>query len=165
MVLLIDEPETHLHPKWQRVIVPSLLRAVSARMESNDIETQVITATHSPLVLASLEPMFDEASDALFDLDLVVGDNGKAAVGLRHVAWRRRGDVSAWLTSEVFNLKSARSAKAEQVLDEATRAMSDPGFNMEQARTIDAALRQVLSDTDPFWIRWRFIGEQRGWLS
>jgi hypothetical protein len=33
IVLLVDEPETHLHPKWQRVILPAILEAGEALRE------------------------------------------------------------------------------------------------------------------------------------
>lgn len=29
---------------------------------------------------------------------------------------------------------------------------------------LDAELRRVLGDTDPFWGSWRYVGERRGWL-
>ncbi|HEX7602419.1 MAG TPA: AAA family ATPase, partial [Polyangiaceae bacterium] len=165
LVLLVDEPETHLHPKWQRLIVPALLRAVAVLMTSEGVEPQALVAAHSPLVLASLEPVFDETLDTLFDLDMGVDEGGGATVEVKRPVFRRRGDVGAWLTSEVFDLKSARSAPAEAAIDDATKALSDPTFDAARAQKIDASLRAVLGDTDPFWIRWRFVGEQRGWLS
>jgi len=47
-VILIDEIEAHLHPTWQRNVIP-LLRATFPRC-------QFIVSTHSPLVVASAEP-------------------------------------------------------------------------------------------------------------
>jgi len=76
----------------------------------------------------------------------------------------RLGDVSRWLTSDAFDLASARSAEAEKVLEAAAIALSDESFNAAQAKQIDAELRKVLGDTDPFWMRWRFVAEKKGWL-
>ncbi len=45
-ILLIDEIELHLHPKWQQTVVPRLRAAFP--------NTQIIVTTHSPLVLTSL---------------------------------------------------------------------------------------------------------------
>jgi len=28
---------------------------------------------------------------------------------------------------------------------------------------LDTILRQLLDDLDPFWVRWRYVAEQRGW--
>jgi hypothetical protein len=39
----------------------------------DDVEIQIIATTHSPLVMASLEPIFDPEKDAWFDLNLVDG--------------------------------------------------------------------------------------------
>jgi hypothetical protein len=47
-VVLIDEIEAHLHPTWQRNVVP-LLRATFPHC-------QFVVSTHSPLVVASAEP-------------------------------------------------------------------------------------------------------------
>jgi hypothetical protein len=65
---------------------------------------QLVAATHSPLILASAEPFFDEGRDAWFDLDLEY-ENGKAFAHLRRRDFVRRGDVSNWLASEAFDLK------------------------------------------------------------
>ena len=46
-ILLIDEPEVHLHPRLQLRLLPTLARLVPG--------AQIIAATHSPLVAASLQ--------------------------------------------------------------------------------------------------------------
>jgi predicted ATPase len=43
--VLVDEPENHLHPKLQREIIPSLLRAFPS--------VQFVVATHSPFVVTA----------------------------------------------------------------------------------------------------------------
>lgn len=47
-IVLIDEIDLHLHPKWQRRVVEDLKRAFPA--------LQFIVSTHSPFILQSLEP-------------------------------------------------------------------------------------------------------------
>jgi predicted ATP-binding protein involved in virulence len=46
-IVLIDEVELHLHPRWQRDILPWLLRAFP--------ECQFVVSTHSPQVLGEVE--------------------------------------------------------------------------------------------------------------
>ena len=46
-VLVIDEIDAHLHPSWQRRIIPTLLRHFP--------KLQIFCSTHSPLMLAGLE--------------------------------------------------------------------------------------------------------------
>lgn len=165
VIFLIDEVENHLHPRWQRRIFRALLEVMNALSESDGVKVQIIATTHSPLILASLEPLFDETQDALFDLDLVKGETDPTPhVEIHKLPWRKRGEAGNWATSEAIGLKSFRSLEAETVLEKANAAMNSPSFDATEARKLDAELRQLLSDTDPFWMRWRFIGEKQGWL-
>lgn len=158
VIFLVDEIEAHLHPRWQRLIMRSLLQVVQALGASVDV--QVVAATHSPLILASLEPEFDPEQDSIWTLDLVEGN-----VDLSQVEWRRRGDASSWLTSEAFDLPTARSVEAERALLEAQDFLSSEAEDPGRARELDRRLREILSDVDPFWVRWRFVGERKGWLA
>ncbi len=46
-ILLIDEIENHLHPSWQRRVIPALLKYFPG--------LQIFATTHSPFVIAGLE--------------------------------------------------------------------------------------------------------------
>ena len=120
---------------------------------------QVIATTHAPLVLASLEPIFDASVDALFTFDLDSHKDGRRVV-VEKATWRRYGDASDWLTSHAFDLKSARSREAEEAILTATRALDTPELSREQARDLFRALRATLGDTDPFWMEWRRIARR-----
>lgn len=48
-VLLIDEPENHLHPQWQRDLMASIF-GVFSKVKSKG---QIIVSTHSPLIVGS----------------------------------------------------------------------------------------------------------------
>jgi predicted ATPase len=63
LILILDEIESHLHPKWQRVILPALL-GVAERLKS-DLRIQILTATHSPLILPYLS-LFESTDFAPF---------------------------------------------------------------------------------------------------
>ena len=102
IILLIDEVEAHLHPKWQRTILPAIQSVVEKLQK--DVEVQILAATHSPLVLASLEPTFDEATDQLFSFNLDATKPAQKMVTFDPVPWAVHGDVVAWLTSDVFGL-------------------------------------------------------------
>jgi hypothetical protein len=162
VTFLIDEIEAHLHPKWQRVIVRSVLEVVNKLAPQANV--QLITGTHSPLVLASVETIFSEDKDAWFDLDLLKNAGNSKEVVLTKRPFIRRGDVSRWLMSEAFDLGSGYSEEAETALREASEALANEGIGAEQAKLLDDRLKEVLSDTDPFWMRWRFVAEKRGWL-
>ncbi|ATB44145.1 hypothetical protein CYFUS_009627 [Cystobacter fuscus] len=155
IVLLIDEVEAHLHPRWQRLILPSLLKVVQSLRP--DVKVQIIAVTHSPLVLASMEPLFDTDEDALFMFDLVGSE-----VKVSKADWRPRGDANAWLTSEVFDLKEPRSVEAERAITEARAALKNSQLPIEEVKRIHNDLYRLLKDTDPFWPRWLARAEAAG---
>lgn len=96
-LFLVDEMEAHLHPKWQRRIVPALL-SVMQRLAA-EFEVQLISATHSPLIMASLEPLFDPQTDAWFDLDMTPDANGEMAVLIEKRPFLRHGDAAIFAPS------------------------------------------------------------------
>jgi len=122
-------------------------------------DVQVVTATHSPLIMATAEPLFDARKDAWFDLDF-----RDQQVELTQREFIRQGDAASWLTSEAFDQKGAGSLETEQTLEKAAYAMASPNFSKQDALALHTELQKVLSDTDPFWVRWRFVGEKKGWL-
>lgn len=159
IIFLIDEIEAHLHPQWQRRIVPALLEVMDVLTGEHDSKVQLIVATHSPLVLASTESYFNPAIDAIWTLDLVDG-----RVGLEESPWRRRGDANNWLTSSIFDLDEPRSIEAEEAMGQARSLLRRrDGVDLEEIERVDVLLRNALGDVDPFWVRWSaFADEARG---
>lgn len=159
IVLLVDELESHLHPRWQRRIAPALL-SLGKALEP-DVQVQSIVTTHSPLVLASLEPEFDEDSDRVFNLSL---DQGQ--VSLRPLPWAKQGDVTHWLVSEAFGLSQGRSLEAERAIEAAEAWMRDDTAalpaELATQEAIDEELKRVLGGHDPFWPRWVVWAERQG---
>lgn len=152
-VLLFDEPETHLHPQWQRRIIPALLRAIE--FIQPDMEVQLLVSTHSPLVLASLEPSFDPSRDRLLHFHL---DRPERQAVVEEVPFTARGDVLNWLVSPIFGLQQGRSVPAEEAVEAAERFMRGEGDKnpegLQSQDEIDSKLRSLLGDRDPFWPRW-----------
>jgi hypothetical protein len=157
IVFLVDEIEAHLHPQWQRRIVPALLDVMEALTGEHDIPVQLIAATHSPLVLASTETRFDADKDAIWELDLR-GDR----VELREHPWTRRGDANAWLTSTVFDLKEPRSLEAEAAIGKALEVLRKDQPSRAEVDEADQALKDALSDVDRFWVRWSQFRQSLG---
>jgi len=152
IAFLVDEVEAHLHPQWQRRIVPALLDVVGVLTGTSHVNVQLITATHSPLVLASVEPTFDCERDAVFVLELAED----RTVVLDEFPWSKQGDVVNWLVSEAFGLRQGRSLDAETAIEVAEAWMRGDRVPPElgTAEAIDAELKRVLAGHDPFWPRW-----------
>ncbi|MFW2457390.1 AAA family ATPase [Methyloversatilis discipulorum] len=153
LVLLFDEPETHLHPRWQRTVIPSLLRAIDVLRETQAQAgtPQMMVATHSPLVAASLEPSFDPEQDDLVHLSLRDG-----RVAIEQGGWAKQGDVTSWLVSETFGLEQARSVEAERAIEAAEALMrgSTEAPPSKDIQRVHAELMRLLPAHDPFWPRW-----------
>ena len=155
MVLLIDEVEAHLHPRWQRFLLPALITI--GKLLSEDLEVQMIAATHSPLILASVETEFSSDADVLYHLALRDQD-----VILEALDYQKYGDSSSWLTSPVFGLRHARSRQAEEAIEKAKRIQFDRKPGLEVVRSVTKELRRCLSADDSFWPRWIYFARRVG---
>ena len=78
-IFVVDEIDAHLHPSWQRRIIPALVR--------NFPKLQIFCSTHSPLMLAGLK----EGQAQLLHRD----EEGKVAVS------RNEEDILGWSMDEI----------------------------------------------------------------
>ncbi len=151
LLVLFDEVEAHLHPRWQRILLPALLSVT--KIFQHDTEVQIIASTHAPLILASVETKFCESTDKILTFDLHEGK-----VSASEIPWARQGDVAAWLVSEAFGLRQARSADAERAIDAAEAFMRGDVQSLPDSlktrEIIHQELLQVLPGHDSFWPRW-----------
>jgi hypothetical protein len=114
---------------------------------------QLLVATHSPLVTASMETKFDEILDRLFAFNLV-----GSTVSAVEIPWVQQDDVVNWLVSDSFGLRQARSKDAEEAIEVAEKWMRGDHENLPEGMQTEGAIHQelsrVLADHDPFWPRW-----------
>ena len=155
MVIVVDEIEAHLHPKWQRLILPALMSV--GKLLSDQLEVQVIAATHSPMVLASVESEFAEESDSMLHFSLTDG-----VVRLEKLDFYKYGDVSSWLTSSVFGLAHARSRAAEDVIQQAKNLQLEDAPSTATIEEVTQRLKQTLAPDDTFWSRWIYFARRHG---
>ncbi len=155
MMVVVDELEAHLHPRWQRIVLPALMGI--GDLLSADLSLQTIAATHSPMILASMESSFDDSSDVLYHL-YAAGP----VVRLEETPFVKYGDVSGWLTSPVFGLQHARSREAESAIEEAKSLQLQAEPAAEQVASVSARLKLHLAEDDKFWPRWLYFAEQHG---
>ena len=96
---LLDEPDTHLNPNWQRDYIDTL-RSFNLNKESSHI----FVATHSPFLVQSIE----DGDTILFRRDgnkIVIDQNDYFIEG-----WR----IDHVLASEIFDLTSTRPPKYDE---------------------------------------------------
>ncbi|MCL2824535.1 MAG: ATP-binding protein [Polyangiaceae bacterium] len=154
--LLFDEIEAHLHPRWQRSIVRSVLGVAEQMTDTVQASVQLIAATHSPLVLASVESMFRHEKDAWFDIDA-----NKTEVELRKCHYVPRGEIGNWLRSQAFDLGEPRSIEGEEAVCAAVDVLNAENPELVAIESADRRLRRAgLPDIDRFWVRWNYFLER-----
>jgi len=155
IVLIIDEAEAHLHPRWQRAIVPSLMDAVSEIAPL--VSPQIHLATHSPMIMASVEAVFNHEVDELHHLKL----EGKN-VTLEELPFVKRGRIDLWLMSDVFGLAHARSSQGEEAIEAAKHLQLQEEASEQQVQQVNDRLMRHLAQDDDFWPRWRYFAREFG---
>lgn len=155
MMVVVDELEAHLHPKWQRIVLPALMGV--GDLLSSDLAIQMVAATHSPMILASMESTFDPSTDVLYHL---YGDG--PSVKLEETAFVKYGDASGWLTSPLFGLRHARSREAELAIEAAKSLQLQADPSAAEVQSVSDKLMQHLAGDDKFWPRWLYFAERHG---
>ena len=106
-VVLVDEIDLHMHPRWQREIMSYL----SGRFPN----TQFIVTAHSPLIVQSA-PEGTRVVLLRREDDHVVIDNNPQSIR----GWR----LDQILTSDLFGFDTARSPEIENLLKERNKILS-----------------------------------------
>lgn len=120
-IVLVDEIDLHLHPKWQRLLIGRLTNLFE--------NTQFIVTAHSPLIVqASLE----ESNIVLLkrEEEQVIIYNRKDEEVIKN--WR----IDQVLTSDLFELPSAQSPKYDDYLRKRAEILAKPVLTAEDKRQL-----------------------------
>ncbi len=88
IILFLDEIDIHLHPEWQRKILPIIQKTF--------VNAQIFVSTHSPFVVASVEDAF------VYDLNI----NKQGEAFLEQVVVTEKGHSYQRVLSEIFDIKN-----------------------------------------------------------
>jgi hypothetical protein len=125
-VVLIDELDAHLHPAWQRRILPDLRRTFP--------NLQIIATSHSPMVAGSAEPQ------AIRLLKRACGDV-KAIADLPSIAGWRADQI---LTSALFDLPTTRDTKIEILFQDYANRLAEAGPDDSEVRRLGPIVSKAL---------------------
>ena len=125
---------------------------------SSELKIQYLITTHSPLVMASAEPIFDEEVDKQFHLD--ISDTGE--VSFEEKDFIKYGLVDYWLVSPTFNMKQPQNKPAEEAIEKAKKLQLQDNPSVDEIKRISKELSKSLAQTDPFWVRWVYFAERYG---
>ena len=124
-IVLVDEIDLHLHPKWQRKLISYLTERFP--------NTQFIVTAHSPLIVQA-------ATDANIVLlrregDHVVIDNDVEAIR----GWR----IDQVLTSDLFGLETARPPEYDKLIAERTKLLSKAKLTKKDEARVKVLEREI----------------------
>ncbi|HLO04986.1 MAG TPA: AAA family ATPase [Symbiobacteriaceae bacterium] len=122
-VILIDEPETHLHPKWIQEFVAMLVSVFKS------YHAQFILASHSPLIAADLP------ADCIVGLKRVKGTIQSAPITVRSL-----GGNPAEILESVFGVDDYRGVFTQSVMKKLKQAIKKQ--NLPEAERLYALFAQ-----------------------
>lgn len=125
-IVLIDEVDLHLHPKWQRTIIGSLTKTFP--------NIQFIVSTHSPIILSGAT---NDAQVIMLREDSIIDTDAKEY---------ETYDISQLLLSELFGLKSSRSPQWDSLLSEQSDLLKKNDRSLEEnarLKVLDKLLSQL----------------------
>lgn len=130
-VVLVDEIDLHLHPRWQRDLMTLLGKTFPA--------VQFIVTAHSPLIVQA-------APDANIVLLRREGDRVVVENDLDHIRqWR----VDQILSSELFDHQPVHTKEVQDLLDRRAELLRAPQVDREAVRAIDSQLKRVPTFAKP----------------
>ena len=131
-IILIDEPELSLHPKWQQRIVD-----VYRKIGENN---QIIIATHSPHILGSVK----KENIMLLDKD----DEGKIVIKTGDELYDSYGQPTDRVLKDIMGLETTRNPKVFKLLEEAGELVDKNEYESEEFKTKYKELRDILGKKD-----------------
>ncbi len=125
-VILIDEADLHLHPSWQRLLLPKLKEVFP--------NCQFILTTHSPFVISNLQT---SENDLLMIIDKGVG---------KIVPQNVYGQKISLLLSSILQVPSLRAPEVQQKIDVIHQHL---GNGTEGSEEFAQALNWLTAHIDP----------------
>ncbi|MDY4010708.1 MAG: AAA family ATPase [Fusobacterium gastrosuis] len=131
-IILIDEPEISLHPKWQQRIIE-----VYKKIGKNN---QIIIATHSPHILGSVdkESVFLLSKDERGNIISKTGDE----------LYDTYGQPTDRILQDIMGLTSVRTPKIEEELNSLRLLIDEDKYETDEFKEKFQRLSKILGETD-----------------
>jgi len=126
-IVIIDEVDLHLHPKWQRII--------QEKLTSTFKKTQFICTAHSPFMAQSSE-----------NENLCVLSRQESGVVIENEPHIVRGwRLGQIVTSELFGLNTDRGPDAEKDISERRQLLDKPKLSTNEQKQLDQVSQKINS--------------------
>lgn len=131
-IILIDEPELSLHPKWQQRIVD-----VYRKIGKNN---QIIIATHSPHILGSVR----KENIMLLDKN----DDGKIVVRTGDELYDSYGQPTERILEDIMGLKTTRNQEIFDKLEKIREMVNEDKYETDDFKKEYGDLKEILGTMD-----------------
>lgn len=131
-IILIDEPELSLHPKWQQRIVD-----VYRKIGKNN---QIIIATHSPHILGSVR----KENIMLLDKD----DEGQIVVRTGDELYNSYGQPTERILEDIMGLKTTRNQEIFDKLEKIREMVNEDKYETDDFKKEYGDLKEILGTMD-----------------
>ena len=131
-IILIDEPELSLHPRWQQQIIKVY--------QSIGKNNQIIVATHSPHLLGSVR------SENIIILSK--NEENKIIPITGEELYSSYGQTSDRILEDIMGMKSARNIEVQNLLDDVRNLVSESRYETEEFKEKYNELENILGNSD-----------------
>ena len=131
-IILIDEPELSLHPKWQQRIVD-----VYRKIGKNN---QIIIATHSPHILGSVK----KENIMLLDKD----GEGKIVIKTGDELYDSYGQPTERILEDIMGLKTTRNQEIFDKLEKIREMVNEDKYETDDFKKEYGDLKEILGTMD-----------------
>ena len=131
-IILIDEPELSLHPKWQQKIVD-----VYRKIGENN---QIIIATHSPHILGSVK----KEKIMLLEKD----EDGKIVVKTGDKLYDSYGQPTERILEDIMGLKTTRNQEIFDKLEKIREMVNEDKYETDDFKKEYGDLKEILGTMD-----------------
>ena len=131
-IILIDEPELSLHPKWQQRIVD-----VYKKIGKNN---QIIIATHSPHILGSVR----KENIMLLDKN----NDGKIVVRTGDELYDSYGQPTERILEDIMGLKTTRNQEIFDKLEKIREMVNEDKYETDDFKKEYGDLKEILGTMD-----------------
>lgn len=140
-VVVMDEPENHLHPSMQRALLSNLIEAFPT--------AQFIVATHSPFMISSVQDssvyVLRYQEVAIDDTDIEIDDGGsiKKYVVSEHLDVVNRAGSAGDILRDVLGVPVTTPLWVESELEDLVNQYRDLELNIENLRELKSRMASL----------------------
>ena len=129
-VLLLDEPDTYLHPEWQRDFVKSII-------DIEDSKTNYFITSHSPNIISGLKKE-----------QLKILENIDNKTNVREFSFNPFGKPVHMILTDYFALKGLRFKDIDDKIRELRKMLIEENYNDEEFKFLLTALEKAIGKDD-----------------